>query len=310
MKAISKLKDEARRHEQRGDWDQAINAYLDVLTAADEAGGGEAELPLFNRVGDLYVRVGRQHDAVHYYEQAADGYAEAGLYNNAIALCNKALRYVPGRLGVLRRLSEYSASQGFLTDARAATVQYAERAFAEGQADAALAALGEYANASGDPEIRELLGRRLYEQGKVQEGLAELKRAYAMRLGAGDVGAAATMRREILSLEPTAFDDEQEGGTVPLPPQAHAFPPRAPDLPDLPDEPRVTAEPPVQSVAASFAADIGAGIDELEPEGHPLLVIETTCWIRYGGGRRVRAVGLEVGASSRAAFRRSRSRVV
>ena len=87
MKSISKLKDEARRHEQREEWEKAIQAYLQVLRTADE-GETEVELPLYNRVGDLFVRLGKPQEAVRHYEQAADRYAEAGLYNNAIALCN------------------------------------------------------------------------------------------------------------------------------------------------------------------------------------------------------------------------------
>jgi len=101
-KAIAKLKDQARIFEQREDWDEAISAYQQVLRAADED-QQVGELPLYNRVGDLYLRAGRPNDAVRYYEQAADRYGEAGLYNNAIALCNKALRYAPHRLDLLMR---------------------------------------------------------------------------------------------------------------------------------------------------------------------------------------------------------------
>jgi hypothetical protein len=85
MKSVTKLKDEARKHEQKEEWEKAIHAYLSVLRTGEE-GEGELDLPLYNRVGDLYLRVSKPNDAVRYYEQAADRYAEAGLYNNAIAL--------------------------------------------------------------------------------------------------------------------------------------------------------------------------------------------------------------------------------
>ena len=118
MKQIAKLKDEARKHEQREEWDRAIQAYGEVLRLGEAGDGAELDLPLYNRVGDLYVRLGRAAEAVKYYEQAADKYAEAGLYNNAIALCNKALRYDAGRVELLKKLGQFSASQGFFTDAR------------------------------------------------------------------------------------------------------------------------------------------------------------------------------------------------
>ncbi|NIP83209.1 MAG: tetratricopeptide repeat protein, partial [Gemmatimonadetes bacterium] len=63
--------------EQREDWQAAIRAYQQVLnreTGRDEL---ELELGLYNRIGDLYLRLGETDEAVSYYEQAADKYAEA-----------------------------------------------------------------------------------------------------------------------------------------------------------------------------------------------------------------------------------------
>jgi tetratricopeptide (TPR) repeat protein len=127
MKSIAKLKDDARKYEQKEEWDKAIQAYLQVLQIGEQGDGAELDLPLYNRVGDLYVRIGRQPDAVKYYEQAADRYAEAGLFNNAIALCNKALRYDNNRLELLRKLGSFSASQGFYTDARRWYLEFVEK---------------------------------------------------------------------------------------------------------------------------------------------------------------------------------------
>src|SRR5687767_2371101 len=142
MKSIAKLRDDARKHEQKEEWDKAIAAYVQVLDLGEQGDGSDLDLPLYNRVGDLYVRVGRTADAVTYYARAADQYAEAGLYNNAIALCNKALRYDANRLDVLRKLGSFSASQGFYTDARRWYLEYAEKSIKKGELDEAFAALG------------------------------------------------------------------------------------------------------------------------------------------------------------------------
>ena len=204
MKSISKLKDDARRHEQKEEWEKAIQIYLQVLQIGEE-GEGEVELPLYNRVGDLAVRLGRAKDAVRYYEQAADHYAEAGLYNNAIALCNKALRYGPDRLEVLKKLGQFSASQGFVTDARRYYLEYAERRFAAGEVDDAFDALTDFANVADDVEVREMLGRRLHSHGRNEQAIAELRRAFAMRESTGDTGGAELLRDEILAIDPGAF---------------------------------------------------------------------------------------------------------
>jgi tetratricopeptide (TPR) repeat protein len=203
MKAISKLKDDARRHEHQEEWEKAVQVYLEVLRVGED-GEGELELPLYNRVGDLYVRLGRPDDAVRYYEQAADRYAEAGLYNNAIALCNKALRYHPDHLDLLRKLGQFSASQGFLIDARRYFLEFAEKQFSTGSVDEALGALEDFADVADDPEIRELLGRRLHAHGRTAEAVAALGRAHILFTQAGDLDRAAAVLAELQAIDPAA----------------------------------------------------------------------------------------------------------
>jgi tetratricopeptide (TPR) repeat protein len=204
-KAIAKLKDLARVHEQREAWEEAILTYQQVLRAADDD-QQVGELPLYNRVGDLYLRTGRPNDAVRYYEQAADRYGEAGLFNNAIALCNKALRYAPNRLDLLRKLGRFSASQGFLTDARRWFLEYAERAMHKGEVDDAFRALDDFADISDEAEIRELLARKMYAHGRLDDALREYQRAYAMRLRDGTTAAAESLKAEVLQRYPQLPD--------------------------------------------------------------------------------------------------------
>jgi tetratricopeptide (TPR) repeat protein len=206
MKAIAKLKDDARRYEQDDEWEKAIHCYLQVLRVADE-GEGEVELPLYNRIGDLYVRLDRAQEAVSYYEQAADRYADAGLFNNAIALCNKALRYRPQHVGLYRKLGRFSASQGFLSDARRYFIDFAEWNFRTGSDEEAFGALEELARTSDDAELWELLGRRLLAAGHTRRGLKELQRALALRGRAGETELAEALRAEIQTIEPGAASE-------------------------------------------------------------------------------------------------------
>jgi tetratricopeptide (TPR) repeat protein len=207
-KGIAKLKEQARSHEQREEWDAAISVYLQVLRVGENE--EVADLPLYNRVGDLYLRTGRPDDAVSYYEQAADHYADAGLFNNAIALCNKALRYAPHRVDLLRKLGRFSASQGFLSDARRWFLEYAERAFHKGDVDDAFSALDDFADISDDAEIRELLARKMYAHGRFDDALHEYRRAYAMRLRDGATAEAESLKTEALERYPDLTDLEAE----------------------------------------------------------------------------------------------------
>jgi tetratricopeptide (TPR) repeat protein len=235
-KGIAKLKEQARTHEQREEWDAAISVYLQVLrTGEDEE---VADLPLYNRVGDLYLRSGRPEDAVSYYEQAADHYAGAGLYNNAIALCNKALRYAPHRVDLLRKLGRFSASQGFLSDARRWFLEYAERAFHKGDVDDAFSALDDFADISDDAEIRELLARKMYAHGRFDESLHEYRRAYAMRLRDGATAEADSLKAEALERYPDLSDLAPETAV-----RQASWTGSAEALPQLDDQP-ATPEPP------------------------------------------------------------------
>jgi tetratricopeptide (TPR) repeat protein len=268
MKSISKLKDEARKYEQREEWEKAIQAYLQVLRVADE-GEAEVELPLYNRVGDLCVRLGKPQEAVRHYEQAADRYAEAGLYNNAIALCNKALRYNPDRLELIRKLGQFSASQGFITDARRYFLDYAERQFKGGKITEALTALEDFANVSDDPEIREMLGRQLQAHGRINDAVDELRRAHAMRLREGQTDLAEGLRAEILAIDPHAKID---GGAA-APADTRSRGPA--DLPGLVEieppapEPSRPVEPKPAETESLEDPDTGT-IEGLETAGEPV----------------------------------------
>ena len=202
MTSVAKLKDKARDYERKEDWAKAVDAYLQVIQAT-EKGDGEAELSLYNRVGDLYLRLGKPSDAVDYYSKAADHYGEAGLYNNAIALCNKALRYQPDRLELYRKLGKLSAEQGFTTDARRWYLEYAEKLAKQGKKDDAFAALKEFADLSEDPEIREMLAAQLQARGETVEAVNQLRMAWTQYSASGAVAKSDELRKRILGLDPS-----------------------------------------------------------------------------------------------------------
>jgi len=296
MKPIVKLKDQARLHEQREEWEQAIQLYLQVLRAGDER-EGETELALYNRVGDLYLRLGRVEEAVRYYEQAADRYADSGFYNNAIALCSKALRSMPGRSELYLRLGRLCATQGFKVDARRWFLEYAEQMLRAGDAEKAFEALRELADSVSDPEVRELVARQLAAHRGREEALAEYRRAYAERVRAGQHAEAEALRAEVRELDP-ALDlaaegvtaAEADGVTAAEPPAAApewaaaeapvaeglVFEPLVPGEPP-PSEP--TAEPDVVEGLTLISAAGAAGIDDdladaNETEAAPLPLLD------------------------------------
>lgn len=217
-KSISKLKEQARIHEQNEDWADAIKAYQQALRIGEE-GEGEVELSLLNRIGDLFLRAGKEDDAIQYYELAADRYEAAGLFNSAIALCNKVIRQDAARPEPYYRLGRLTLAQGFLSEARRWSVEYAERMLRAGKRTEAFAALNEFASHAADPEIRELLAQYLLAHGETAEALSQLLEAYRARVDGNQPDKARELREKILALDPkldlSAFEGTSPAASLP-----------------------------------------------------------------------------------------------
>lgn len=234
MANVAKLKERARALEQREQWKEALDLYQQVV---DETAGEDVDTGLWNRIGDLHLRLGQTERAVDAYDQAVDAYSEAGLHNNAIALCRKILRVAPGRAGVYLKLGRISAVHGFLADARQNFLEYAQRMQRAGQLDASFTALKEFADLSPeDTELRTLLADQLRSHGREEEA----DRVLAMEPESGASTAAEETDHEGLAAPETAEL------SLELPPEEEeAAPLPGLELPPAPEEP---AEPEVQAL--------------------------------------------------------------
>src|SRR5688572_10131493 len=96
MSKLEKLKDRARALEAK-DPRAAVEGWLEVLKAQEAEGEPNPDLAVYNRIGDLFLKLKDPAQAADYYDKAVDTYAELGFHNNAIAMCNKVLRNAPGR---------------------------------------------------------------------------------------------------------------------------------------------------------------------------------------------------------------------
>src|SRR5256885_116910 len=111
MSKLEKQKEKARSLETR-DPRGAIEVWLEALKAQEEEGEPNPDLSIFNRVGDLYLKVKDPAQAADYYDRAVDKYAELGFHNNAIAMCNKVLRNAPARQTTYLKLAKLYAAKG------------------------------------------------------------------------------------------------------------------------------------------------------------------------------------------------------
>jgi tetratricopeptide (TPR) repeat protein len=96
----------------RGKIDNAIKEYRKLV--ADNP----TEATTLNRLGDLYVRINRNEEAVKLFTQIAERYTEDGFFVKAIAIFKKIIKLDPTRLPVYERLAELYHKQGLVSEAR------------------------------------------------------------------------------------------------------------------------------------------------------------------------------------------------
>jgi tetratricopeptide (TPR) repeat protein len=199
----TKLREQARTAEQKENWAAAIGFYRQILDNPD--GAEDTDTSLWNRLGDLHLKVNETERAVEAYEAAVKGYAEAGLHNNAIALCRKVLRLVPGRASIYLKLGQISAAKGFLADARQNFLEYAERMQRAGKLDASFEALKEFADLSPtDTDVRRLLAEQLASHGRKDEAVEQLRILIHQAEEKGATAVADELRQRIRDIDPAA----------------------------------------------------------------------------------------------------------
>jgi tetratricopeptide (TPR) repeat protein len=214
MSNSAKLKKKAADYEAKKQYDKALEVYEQVLNTA-RAADEERDVPLYNRVGDLHYRLGNNEQAIHYYEQAADLYAEGGFFNNAIALCNKILRYSPGRTIVYYKLGIISAKKGFNSDAKQNFLEYADRMQRIGKMDEAFRALKEFADlCPGQDDVRLSLADQLARADRKPEALEQLEILYDVLEADGRSAEANATLERMKSLDP-AFKPRRSITPVP-----------------------------------------------------------------------------------------------
>ena len=268
MPDVAKLKKRALEYEQKKQFDKALDTYTLVLAELDEH-VDEADVALYNRVGDLLLRRGDVSEAVDHYEKAVDLYTDGGFFNNAIALCNKILRNAPGRNSVYYKLGKISARKGFINDAKQNFLEYADRMQKSGQLEEAFRALKEFADLCPDQDdIRLMLADQLVRKDRKSEAIEQLHALYEKFSAEGrSAEARATVDRM------KALDPALEPKEVVRPPAA-----KGGDLVFLDvnyDEPsRPITSGPTPSVPTAKAATAWTVIHPTTPSETPVVPIE------------------------------------
>jgi tetratricopeptide (TPR) repeat protein len=215
---LEKLKDTARKLEQKEDWRKAIEVYLKAIQQAESGAETAPDLSLYNRVGDLYLKINDTAEAVRSYERAVDLYADQGFFNNAIALCGKILRVNPGRTQTYLKLSQLHARKNVVIESKRNLIEFLERMNALGQLDQAFQAVKLFADQfSGSQEIRSMLVELLRATSREDEAREQLEKMAEDLEAVGDKAGARKARERLSS---AATDPIQHAPAATPPPPA------------------------------------------------------------------------------------------
>ena len=114
----------------------AVNDAIKTLEEAIKEFPKEGSL--YNKLGDLYVKVNRQKNALHTYEKGARVFKDETYFPNAIALCKKILRFDKNRTEIYGLLGELHRELDQKGEAANYLLEYADRKRKANDLDTAL----------------------------------------------------------------------------------------------------------------------------------------------------------------------------
>ena len=117
----SKIQKQADAFVASGKTDRAIEEFLKLLE--DKPG----DLPMMNRIGDLYLNAGKVRDALDMFKRAAQGYERDGFAPKAVAVLKKARRAAPDDGDVASRLAESYRQTSMIKEAIQIHIEMAEQ---------------------------------------------------------------------------------------------------------------------------------------------------------------------------------------
>jgi tetratricopeptide (TPR) repeat protein len=211
---LEKLKDAARKHEQKEDWRRAIEVYQKAIVEFESGHDPNPDLSIYNRVGDLHMKANNPAAAVQAYERAVDLYSDQGFLNNAIALCGKVLRVNPGRIQAYLKLAQLHARKNVVIEAKKNLLEYLERMNQVHQLDEAFKAVKAFADQfPGNQEIRLMLSDLLRASSRTTEAREQLQKLSEDLEARGDAAGARKTRERLQAITELPQD------TAPLKPR-------------------------------------------------------------------------------------------
>jgi pilus assembly protein FimV len=156
-----------------------------------------------NRIGDLWVRINRNDEAVKVFTKIADHYSKDGFFLKAIAIYKKINKLDPSKLDVYARLADLYAKQGLAMEAKSQYQVLADYYLKHGDPSNAVTIYRKISELDPNSINVHVKLADLYVQvGKTAEALKEYDRVGRMLLKRAMLDEAVQVFRKALKIDP------------------------------------------------------------------------------------------------------------
>ena len=189
--------EQAEKHVRAGQVKDAIAEYEKLaLTDAQDVG-------TLNIIGDLYIRLGYNDQAVGFFLKVAEEYERRSLFSQALAIYKKIHKLNPENVDYALKLGDLYSQQGFLADAKNAYMAVAGRLVETKKVPDAMAVFEKVIKLDRkDLEARKALSGLYRDAGNLDAALEQLNDIAEIRVEADQFEAAVGVLYEALALRP------------------------------------------------------------------------------------------------------------
>ncbi len=196
MASRDKIIASAEKLVAKGKIENAIKEYERLLD------DNPNDVNTLNRIGDLWVRINRQDEAVRVFTRIADHYSRDGFFLKAIAIYKKINKLDPSRLDIYSSLAELYAKQGLAMEAKSQYLVLADYHLKQGDPRNALATYKKIAEL--DPNsinVHVKLADLYHQNNQTDEALKEYDRVGRLLLKRGMLDEAVQVFRKALKID-------------------------------------------------------------------------------------------------------------
>src|SRR5687767_2398229 len=156
-----------------------------------------------NRIGDLWVRINRNDEAVKVFTKIADHYSKDGFFLKAIAIYKKINKLDPSKLEIYAKLADLYAKQGLAMEAKSQYQVLADYYLKHGEPGNALSIYRKISELDPNAINVHVKLADLYSQNnQTAEALKEYDRVGRMLLKRGMLDEAVQVFRKALKIDP------------------------------------------------------------------------------------------------------------